>query len=388
MNEAVLSELFSYASAIRRDIHQYPEIGFDLPRTSALIADELTRMGFCPTSRYGTCSVVADAGQGETCIALRADTDALPVEEKVDLPFRSRIPGAMHACGHDSHTAVLLAVARYLKQHEAELPCRVRLIFQPSEEGAVSGAQMMVENGVMDGVDCILASHCENELEAGLIGCRTGDYQAACIPATIRFLGKTAHAAKAEQGVDAIAMAAEAYALLKAMVQEEAGSARYIWSVGRFSGGHVHNVIADCCEMDISFRFYDLAFAARVEKRVRAICTEIAQARGGRVEFDWHMSTGPVINDEGLIRRFHAAMHADGTEVCEIPLRMSSEDFGWYLAKAPGMLFRFGTRNEAEGCTALAHCNDFRIDETGMKAAIRAFIAFVMYPATSEERNA
>ena len=379
MNESVLNDLYAYAVAIRRDIHQYPEVGFDLPRTAALVSAELTRMGLSPTDRYGTCSVVAELGQGETCIALRADMDALPVEEKADVPFRSKIPGAMHACGHDSHTAVLLAAAQYLKQHEAELPCRVRLIFQPSEEGAVSGAQRMVENGVMEGVDHIVATHCENELEAGRIGCRPGDYQAACIPATIRFLGKTAHAAKAEQGVDAIAMAAEAYPRLKAMVQQEAGNARYIWSVGRFSGGHVHNVIADRCEMDISFRFYDLAFAARVEKRVRAICTEIAEARGGSVAFDWHMSTGPVINDEGLIQRFHAAMAADGVEVCDIPLRMSSEDFGWYLTKAPGMLFRFGTRNEAAGCTALAHCNDFCIDESGMKSAIRAFIAYIMY---------
>lgn len=379
MNETVLNDLYAYAVAIRRDIHQYPEVGFDLPRTAALVSAELARMGLSPTDRYGTCSVVAELGQGETCIALRADMDALPVEEKADVPFRSRIPGAMHACGHDSHTAVLLAAAQYLKQHEAELPCRVRLIFQPSEEGAVSGAQMMVENGVMEGVDHIVATHCENELEAGRIGCRPGDYQAACIPATIRFLGKTAHAAKAEQGVDAIAMAAEAYPRLKAMVQQEAGNARYIWSVGRFSGGHVHNVIADRCEMDISFRFYDLAFAARVEKRVRAICTEIAEARGGSVAFDWHMSTGPVINDEGLIQRFHAAMAADSVEVCDIPLRMSSEDFGWYLTKAPGMLFRFGTRNEAAGCTALAHCNDFCIDESGMKSAIRAFIAYIMY---------
>lgn len=182
--------LYDYAVTIRRQLHEYPEVGFDLPRTAALVSGELSRMGIAHTGRYGTCSVVADLGQGETCIALRADMDALPVEEKVDLPFRSQIPGAMHACGHDSHTGVLLAVARYLKQHEAELPCRARLIFQPSEEGQISGAQMMVENGVMDGVDHIVCTHCENALDAGVLGYRAGDYMAACIPATLRFLGK------------------------------------------------------------------------------------------------------------------------------------------------------------------------------------------------------
>lgn len=378
MEQAMLDALYDYAVAIRREIHEYPEVGFELPRTTALVEAELTKMGIVHTGSYGTCSVVADVGAGDFCLALRADMDALPVEEKVDVPFRSKIPGAMHACGHDSHTAVLLAVAKYLKAHEAELPCRVRLIFQPSEEGAISGAEMMVDHGVMDGVDLILASHCENDLQSGLIGCRAGDYQAACIPATIRFLGKTAHATKPEQGVDAIAMAHEAYARLKTMVKEEAGDARYIWSVGRFSGGHVHNVIADCCEMDISFRFYDMDFAGRVEKRVHEICTQIAAAYGGSTQVDFHMSTGPVYNDEAMVQAFTAALGRSGVAVQEIPLRMSSEDFGWYLLKAPGMLFRFGTRNEATGCTALAHCNDFCIDESGMKAAIRAFVTFVM----------
>ena len=166
---------------------------------------------------------------------------------------------------------------------------------------------------------------------------------------------------------------------MRQMVKEEAGGAPFIWSVGRFSGGHVHNVVADLCELDISFRFYDLAFARRVEARVRAICDEIARRFGGKVELDWHMSTGPVINDGALIERFHDALRREGMEACEIPSRMSSEDFGWYLDKAPGMLFRFGTRNEAAGCTSLAHCNDFCIDESGMREGIRAFIAYVMH---------
>ena len=378
MNPEVLSTLYDYAVGLRRRLHEYPEVGFDLPRTAALVTAELARMGIASTNRYGTCSVVADLGQGDVCVALRADMDALPVEEKVDVPFRSKIPGAMHACGHDSHTAVLLAVAQYLKEHEAELPCRVRLVFQPSEEGQISGAAMMVENGVMDGVDHIICTHCENALEAGILGYRAGDYMAACIPSTLRFLGKTAHATRPADGVDAIAMASEAYVQLRSMVQEEAGDTTYIWSVGRFQGGHVHNVIADCCELDISFRFYDLAFAARVEERVRAICADIAQRYGGSFELDWHMSTGPVFNNAAIVESFCKSAAAAGLELCEMPLRMSSEDFAWYLTKTPGMIFRFGTRNEATGCTTLAHCNDFCIDESGMKPTIHAFIAYVM----------
>lgn len=137
---------------------------------------------------------------------------------------------------------------------------------QPSEECAVSGAKMLVDNGVCDGVDHIICTHCENAMDTGKIGICYGDYMAACIPATIRFKGRTSHAALPEFGIDAVAMAVEAYGKMKEMVAREADGAKYIWSVGRFQGGHVHNVIADLCEMDISFRFYDMDFANRIEK--------------------------------------------------------------------------------------------------------------------------
>lgn len=374
----MINELYEYAVALRRELHQYPEIGFDLDRTVKLVSGELDRIGIAYTYAYGKGSVVAELGQGEKLIALRADMDALPVEEKTDLPYKSKLPGQMHACGHDSHTAVLLAVAKYLKENEKNLPCKVRLIFQPSEEGAISGAKMLVDNGVMDGVEHIICTHCENAMETGKIGICYGDYMAACIPATIRFRGRTSHAALPEYGIDAVAMAVEAYGKMKTMIAREAEQTKYIWSVGRFQGGHVHNVIADLCEMDISFRFYDGEFAKRVEEKARAICNEIATRYGGSVEIVWNMSTGAVHNDKSIVVRFANAARSAGLNVQPMPQRMSSEDFGWYLTKAPGMIFRFGTRNENLGCTALAHRNDFCIDEEGMKAAIQAFCTYVM----------
>ena len=374
----MINELYEYAVGLRRELHQYPEIGFDLDRTVKLVSGELDRIGIAYTYAYGKGSVVAELGQGEKLIALRADMDALPVEEKTDLPYKSKLPGQMHACGHDSHTAVLLAVAKYLKENEKNLPCKVRLIFQPSEEGAISGAKMLVDNGVMDGVEHIICTHCENAMETGKIGICYGDYMAACIPATIRFRGRTSHAALPEYGIDAVAMAVEAYGKMKTMIAREAEQTKYIWSVGRFQGGHVHNVIADLCEMDISFRFYDMEFAKRVEKNVRSICNEIASRYGGSVEVVWNMSTGAVYNDPAIVDSFVQTAKNAGLNLQPMSQRMSSEDFGWYLTKAPGMIFRFGTRNEKLGCTALAHRNDFCIDEEGMKAAILAFCTYVM----------
>ena len=160
---------------------------------------------------------------------------------------------------------------------------------------------------------------------------------------------------------------------------KEAGNLKYIWSVGRFSGGEVHNVIADKCEMDISFRFYDLAFAERVKDITFKTCEEIARAYGGQVDINWDMSTGSVHNDENIVQNFRKYMAENEIDLTAIPPRMSSEDFGWYLTKAPGMIFRFGTRNESMGCTALAHRNDFKIDESGMKAALKVFCAYALH---------
>lgn len=373
-----LDELFFDAVALRRKIHEYPEIGFDLDCTVKLVTEELDKMEIPYTLQYGKGSVVAELGTGDERIAFRADMDALPIEEKTDVPFCSKRPGTMHACGHDSHTSILLAVAKHLKAHEKELPRRIRLIFQPSEEGAISGAKMMTENGVMDGVSQIIGIHCENDLVAGRLGAHAGDYQAACIPATIRFHGKSTHAAIPEAGVDAIAMGVEAYVRMKEAVREEAGEDRYIWSVGHFSGGEVHNVVADLCEMDISFRFYNMDFAKRVEVRVRDICNEVADRFGGCVEIRWEMSTGAVYNEPSICQSFAGIAMQAGLSWEEIPQRMSSEDFGWYLEKAPGLIFRFGTRNEALGCTSTAHKSDFKIDEAGMKPAIEALVAYAL----------
>lgn len=378
MEDKIILDLYGYIVSVRRQLHEYPEVGFELEKTVQLVTGELDAMGVAYTTKYGRSSVVAEIGSGEKLIALRADMDALPVEEKTGLPYSSKNKGKMHACGHDTHTAILLGVAKYLKSVEDKLGCRVRFVFQPSEECAESGAKVLVENGVMDGVDHIICTHCENALDVGKIGVCIGDYMAACVPLNIKFYGKTAHAALPQEGVDAIAMAHTAYTRLKETVAKLAGNSRYIWSVGKFSGGTAHNVVADFCEMDISFRFYDMALANSVKDATFNICEEIAGDFGGRAEIDWNMSTGSVHNDKTITEYFKNVALSNGLTVEPIAQRMSSEDFGWYLTKAKGMIFRFGTRNEALGCNALAHCNDFKIDEAGMESALRAFVYYVM----------
>lgn len=355
----------TYAVQVRRHLHQHPEIGFDLDDTAAYVGAELTKNKIAWTADYGKCSLSAYVGQpsASRTLAFRADKDALPVVEKTNLPYASLVHGRMHACGHDAHTGILLSVARILKRHQDELPCRVKLLFQPNEEGEPSGARMMMEAGAVDDVDLVLCTHCDNALESGVIGVHAGDYMAACDPITIRFHGKTAHATLAEQGIDAIAMAIEAYPQLISLVENRAnGHIPYVFSVGCLQGGAAHNIIADSCEMKISFRYYSQEFASCVKSEITALCRQIAASRGGTVTFHWEMSAPPVHNDEMTTQRL-ADILSRMTDLCvmEIPRRMSSEDFSWFLTRKPGMIFRFGTRNEAKECTALAHCNDFRL---------------------------
>lgn len=368
-----------YAINIRRTIHQHPEIGFDLPNTSALVKQELDSFGIPWGDSYAPCSVSGYIGSGEKTIAIRADMDALPIDEKTNLPFSSEIPGRMHACGHDAHTAVLLTVAKILKRNEAHLPVRVKLLFEPSEECEVSGAKAMLDNGAVDDVDCIVCAHCDNALQSQMIGYRFGDYMAACDPITITFNGKTAHATMPEMGIDAIAMAYQAVGEMKAIASKIAKSRDYIFSVGYFHGGTAHNIISDKCVVKISFRYYDLSMAHTIREECLKCCQRIVTQAGGSFNAQWYMSSPAVHNDERLVRSFIQTLQAimpDKLE--EISMRKSTEDFAWFLTKKPGFLFRFGTGNTKKGCCGSAHSNDFVLDEDGMRSAILAFTQFIM----------
>lgn len=379
--ELFTQEDFQYCVDIRRALHRRPELGFDLPETHALVTSELEKMGLTWTDRYAPCSAVADMNSessGKTLL-LRADMDALPVTEKTGLPYASEIPGRMHACGHDTHTAILLTAARILSRVRDQLPCKVRFLFQPSEECADSGAEQMYRNGVTEGADYGIALHCDNGVPSGTIGVCAGDYMSACDPITITFRGKTAHATLPEQGIDAIQMALKAQEGMKKIVEEEVGDRVYIWSLGCFHGGTAHNVICDSCELKISFRYFDKAFAARVRERCIAFLEKVAADFGGTVEYEWRMSAPPLHNKAFLVDAFKKSIaKLEGVGLMDVPLRKSTEDFAWLLQDMPGLLFRYGSGNEEKGCTTMAHCNDFMPDEDGFRAGVLAFVQFVL----------
>lgn len=372
-----------YILKIRRELHMFPEVAFDLPRTLALIRRELDAMGIPYTERYGKSSIVAFINPDckGFSIGFRADTDALPLTEKTDLPYASQHPGKMHACGHDAHTAMLLGTAKALKAMEAELECRVVLIFQACEEGEFSGAKLMVEDGVMDLVDVIVGMHVENWLEAGTVGICPGVAMAASHPMRIEFFGRSAHATLPHTGADALAMAVETYNGIMAMKATQMDPfAKYVCSVGQLTGGTTVNVIADYAQMKISLRTYDQKTESFIVENIRRVAEAAASRRGGTIAFHENAKALPLVNDPAVSKQVlaSAAKVVGDDKIVTMPIKLSSEDFSFYVSRKPGTFLRLGTRNAAKGCVTLPHNNDFLLDEDALEYGSRIFVRFVL----------
>ena len=372
-----------YILKIRRQLHMYPEVAFDLPKTTALIRSELESMGIPYTEQYGKSSIVGFINPDckGFSIGLRADTDALPITEKTGLPYASQHPGKMHACGHDAHTAMLLATAKALKALEEQLTCRVVLIFQACEEGEFSGAKLMVEDGLMDLVDITLGMHIENWLESGTVGICPGTAMAASHPMRIEFFGKAAHATLPQSGADALAMAVETYNGIMAMKATQMDPfEKYVCSVGQLQGGTTVNVIADYAEMKISLRTYDIQTEKFIVDNIRTLAENAAARRGGRIVFHENAKALPLVNDPVVSEKvLEAASHVLGADkVVTMPIKLSSEDFSFYANAKPAAFLRLGTRNAAKGCVTLPHNNDFLLDEDALELGSKVFVQFVL----------
>jgi len=383
MKNAVMSVDKDYILSLRRELHMYPELGFDLPKTLALIRRELTAMDIPFTEEYGQSSIVAFINpecKGFS-IALRADTDALPLTEKTDLPFASKHQGIMHACGHDAHTAMLLGAAKVLKSVESQLECKVVLVFQACEEGELSGAKLLVRDGITDLADIFLGMHIENWLEAGTVGICPGVCMAASHPVHIEFFGKSAHASLPQSGVDALSMAVETYnGILNMKATQMNPFEQYICSVGMLSAGSTDNVIPDYAQMKISLRTYDTVVEKFIVDNMRALAENAAARRGGTVAFHEDTKALPLLNDPALSRLVlqSAAKVVGEDKIVTMPKKLSSEDFSFYAAKKPSAFLRLGTRNAEKGCTTLPHNNDFMLDEDALPNGSRTFVQFVL----------
>lgn len=372
-----------YIISLRRELHEYPEIGFDLPGTVALVKRELDALGIEYTEEYAPCSVVATINPEKSgfTIGIRADMDALPITEKNDIPYKSKIDGRMHACGHDAHTAMLLGTAKALAEMRDSIDCRVKLLFQPSEEGIKSGAEEMVASGVMDDIDVIIGLHVENWLESGTIGVCKGASMASSRSIRLEFFGKSAHATLPDSGHDALAAAVSTYNGIQAMLTRTINPfKKYVCSVGKLSAGKTQNVIPDYAEMLITLRTFDMEIDKQIDDSIRYIAESSAASFGCTVQDKSTLKAFVLYNDPQISELVLAsAAGVVGKEnITEMPEKLSSEDFSQYLTKKPGVFFRLGTRNEALGFTALPHNSDFMIDENALVSGSDTCIRFVL----------
>lgn len=373
----------SYIISLRREIHEYPEVGFDLPKTIAVVKRELDSLGIAYTEAYGESSVVATINPDKKhfTIGIRADMDALLIDEKVDLPYRSKIEGQMHACGHDAHTAMLLGTAKALKQMENQISCRVMLVFQPSEEGVRSGAAELVKGGLMDEIDVIIGLHIENWLPSGCLGICKGSSMASSRNFRLDFYGSTAHASLPQSGVDALATAIRTYNNMQYMLSREINPfSKYICSVGKLSGGTTQNVVADHAYMLGTIRTFDMELDAFLIRRIEEIANNAAAEVGAKAVLDTSLQAHVLYNNpyisELVLASGEKVVGAD--RIVRMPEKLSSEDFSHYLTKKPGVYLRLGTRNEEKGCVTLPHNNDFLIDESAFVVGSDACVQFVL----------
>ena len=354
--------------ALRRGIHEHPELAFEEHETARRVQEFLGRLGIACRTGVGGTGIVAmleGAMPGPT-VAIRADMDALPMSEPAGLPYASKVPGRMHACGHDAHTAIALGVAAVLSDARAELPGRVMFIFQPGEE-TLSGARAMLEDGAFDHdkPDAILGFHNWPQLGTGTVGWHAGAVMASSDAFDVTLQGVAAHGAHPNLGVDAIVAAAHFIDQLQTIVSREiAPISSAVVTIGRIHGGTVRNIIASSVEMNASVRTLESDIADRIEAAVRRILEGLKTGMRIGYELKWTKLTPALRNDAATMARVLTVARdmLGAANVIEMPFpSMGSEDYAWFAERVPSAHLRIGSK--IEGHDTAIHRPDYQLNE-------------------------
>ncbi len=362
---------------VRRDLHQNPELGLEEHRTNSRVRTLLDEMGIEYEDGLGGTGVLGlihGTGEGKV-VALRADMDALPIQDDKDVPYASKIPGKMHACGHDVHTTVLLGAARLLAKNKDSFAGTVKLLFQPAEE-TVGGAKLLIKCGALEDprVDAIFGLHVDPDLEVGTVGLHFGQRNASSDDLEIVVHGKASHGAYPYDGVDAIVAAAQVISSLQTIVSRNVDAREAaVVSLGTIHGGTQANILADRVELVGTVRCLNQTTRAFVLQRIRETAEAVAHGLGARAEVNIEPSYDPVVNDPAMVeivRESSKELLGDDAVVVNTTPQMGVEDFGYYLSEVPGAFYSMGVRNESKGIVHPVHNGLFDADENAMPIAV------------------
>jgi amidohydrolase len=350
----------------RRDFHMQPELGFQEIRTSAKVAEILEGFGYQVKRGVGRTGVVAEIGNGKPVVAIRADMDALPLQEANQVPYRSQNPGRMHACGHDAHMAMGLGAAALLSKEK--FPGTVRFLFQPSEEvgdeQGVSGAPRMIQDGAMEGVEMVIATHVEPTAPAGSIRIKSGPASGGVDSWFGEIIGKGGHGAHPHQTIDPFYITAHVILALNGIVSRRLDPfTPGVVSIGSLNGGFTENVIPERVKITGTLRYTERRVQVQIHTEIKR-AFEIARTLGGDYELKLEIGAGPMFNDPG-VSNLIASTATDllgSQNILPWKEELGAEDFGSFLDLAPGAMFTVGTGSER--FNRLLHNPDFDLDES------------------------
>ncbi len=363
----------------RRDLHQHPELGFEETRTAEIVAGRLSRLGLAPRTGVGRTGVTADPGQSGARILLRADMDALPLTEATGAPYESRVPGKMHACGHDGHVAIGLAVAERLSR--APGAERFRFLFQPAEEGA-GGAEACAADGVLEGVTAAFGLHLWNQLPVGKIGVNRGALLAAVDEFAIEVEGRGGHGASPHETADPIVAAARIIDALQSVVSREISPLdSAVVTIGSVHGGTAFNIIPSSVRLTGTARSFTEEAGRALPEKVARVVRGTAEAAGVEARLDYRRVNRATVNDRAMAELFiETAREIFGEENVETETRtLGGEDMSVFLSRVPGCFFFVGSA--PAGPHRPHHSPDFDIDERSLALATVLFEAVALKAA-------
>lgn len=371
LSENIKDEIVS----IRRDFHMNPELGYEENRTSQKIKDFLQKEGieYTETAKTGICGIIK--GNGNKTIGLRADMDALPLEDRKNCDYCSKVKGKMHACGHDAHTSILLGSAKILNSIKDKLNGNVKLFFEPAEE-TTGGAKIMIKEGVLEDpqVDNVIGLHVEENIEVGKIGVKRGVVNAASNPFTIKIKGKGAHGARPHTGIDPVVMASSVVIALQNVISREISPTdAAVITIGTIHGGTAQNIIPEEVTISGIMRTMTTENRAYVKKRLVEVVEGTVHAMRGECEIDIEESYPCLYNDDNMLDKvFSAADSVIGKEnvkILENP-SLGVESFAYFSMERPSAFYYLGCRNEEKGIVNPAHGSLFDIDEDCLPVGI------------------